>query len=362
VAESKGEIASLHAMVSSLPREEKETFERIFDVSVSEGSLRPPESMRPWLAGRFGSVESAMQQQIVRVANLVTMEEALFNPLRASRPLGRGLGPASAHPGEDPLRDPLTTTPEDVFGRVEGKHCITAGNVAKYEAFHGVVVFDEPDPLRFTREQVIDYIDTGCRWAQEAHDVDPEARYFFFMWNCGERAGASLRHGHAQVMLGRRRHYSKIEHLRRAARSYRDRYGRDYYEDLFHIHRSVGCGFERNGVRIMAYLCPVKEKETILMAPRLDLSFKERLYEALACFRDRMGVTTFNLALYLPPIAEVAEDWEGFPAMVRLVDRGDSSSLASDIGTMELYASNVVSSDPFEVAGVLKGCLAEPSD
>lgn len=362
MAESKGEIASLHAMVSSLPREEKEAFERIFDVSVSEGSLRPPESMKPWLAERFGSVESAMQQQIVRVANLVTMEEALFNPLRASRPLGRGLGQASVHSGEDPLRDPLTTTPEDVFGRVEGKHCITAGNVAKYEAFHGVVVFNEPDPLQFTREQVIDYIDTGCRWAQEAHGVDPEASYFFFMWNCGERAGASLRHGHAQVMLGRRRHYSKIEHLRRAAWSYRDRYGRDYYEDLFHVHRSVGCGFERDGVRTMAYLSPVKEKETILMAPRLGLSLKERIYEVLACFRDRMGVTTFNLALYLPPIAEVAEDWEGFPAMARLVERGDSRSLASDIGTMELYASSVVSSDPFEVARVLKGCLSEPAD
>ena len=33
-------------------------------------------------------------------------------------------------------------TPEDVFGRIRGRHCITASNVAKYDGFHAVVIFD----------------------------------------------------------------------------------------------------------------------------------------------------------------------------------------------------------------------------
>jgi hypothetical protein len=54
------------------------------------------------------------------------------------------------------------------------------------------------------------------------------------------------------------------------------------------------------------------------------------------------------------------EDWDGFPAMVRLVDRGDSKKVTSDIGAMELYASSVISSDPFEVAKMLRETLLHP--
>ncbi|KPJ52989.1 MAG: hypothetical protein AMJ37_02010 [Dehalococcoidia bacterium DG_18] len=104
----------------------------------------------------------------------------------------------------------------------------------------------------------------------------------------------------------------------------------------------------------MAYLTPVKEKEVILIAPELGRSLEERLYEVLACFRDRMGVTTFNAALFMPPIAPVEEDWRDFPTIARLVDRGNPKSKTSDIGAMELYASSVIASDPFDVARVVR--------
>ena len=59
-------------------------------------------------------------------------------------------------------------TPEDLFGRVTGRHAITASNIAKYDAFHGVVIFDHHNPLQFSREAIVDYLDVGLRWAQEA--------------------------------------------------------------------------------------------------------------------------------------------------------------------------------------------------
>ena len=52
----------------------------------------------------------------------------------------------------------------------------------------------------------------------------------------------------------------------------------------------------------------------------------------------------------MPPLAAVSEDWSGFPVIVRLVDRGDVNTRVADFGAMELYASSVVSSDPFAVA------------
>jgi len=75
-----------------------------------------------------------------------------------------------------------------------------------------------------------------------------------------------------------------------------------------------------------------------------------------------MGVTSFNAALFLPPIAPVEEDWGGFPAIARLVDRGNPRSKASDIGAMELYASSVISSDPFDVAQVVREALGQSVD
>ena len=60
------------------------------------------------------------------------------------------------------------------------------------------------------------------------------------------------------------------------------------------------------------------------------------------------------MIIQMPPIVEVEEDWNGFPVVVRIVDRGDLDSKVSDVGAMELYAASVVASDPFEVAEVLE--------
>ena len=67
-----------------------------------------------------------------------------------------------------------------------------------------------------------------------------------------------------------------------------------------------------------------------------------------------LGVLTFNVAFYMPPLAPAQEDWSGFPTVVHLVDRGNPANRTSDIGAMELYAASVVASDPFKVAEALR--------
>ena len=356
-------IADLPAAVSRLPESEKAVFQRIFRVDAVDGEIVPPDAMRPWIERHFGSVDATLRQRVVRVTNRVTCRGALFNPLRSRRPHSidgaaidlDALLPAEA---ENPLEQPLANTPADTFGRIEGKFCVTAANVAKFDGFHSLVIFNEHNPLRFNREMLNDYFDTGLRWAQAAHAVDPAAKYYLFMWNCLWRAGASLVHGHAQVLLGREAHYPAVEHLRRAARDYRARHNADYFNDLYHAHAAVGCGFEKEGVRVLANLAPVKENEVLLVAPRLSDSLKDRTYEALACLRDRLGVASFNLALYLPPIAAAEEDWRGFPAIIHIVDRGDLANRTSDIGAMELYAASVITSDPLQLARLLRDTLS----
>ncbi len=361
---SNSPILKLDEVVGSLPAAEKKRFQQIYTVTPAIGELRVPESMEPWVERQFGSVTAVTRQKIVRVTNKVTYEETLFSKLRASRPLDTGgidvqLAYANA---PDLFGNPHDNTPEDSFGRVVGKHSITASNVAKFDGLHGLVIFDDFNPLHFSREQVIDYIDVAREWAKKAQTAQPQAKYFIFIWNCLWRAGASIGHGHAHVMLTSGRHYAKVDRLRQAAVNYRQSCGSNYFVDMFQAHRAVGCAVKKGEVSILAYLTPFKDKEVILMAEELTLSLEERLYEVLACFRDRLGVTSFNLSLVTPPLAETEESWEDFPVMVRLVDRGSPSHRASDVGGMEIYAASVVSSDPIELARELREYLKGEED
>jgi hypothetical protein len=355
-------IDSLEEIVASLPAKKRALFQQIYAVTTCVGELRTPPSMEPWVRQRFGSVEAVTKQKIVKVTNRVTHEGSLFNRLRALRPMGpkeeKSIDAqlqAASH--QNLFRNPENNTPEDLFGRVEGKHCVTASNIAKYDGLHGVIIFNDFNPLHFSREEIIDYIDAGWEWARRAQAIKPQAKYFFFIWNCLWRAGASIYHGHAQVMLTRDRHYAKIDELRQAALSYRQNYGSNYFGDLFQVHRSIGCAMEKGKVKILTHLTPFKDNEVILMAEELNLSLKERIYEVLACFRDRIGVTCFNLSLVTPPLSETEESWEGFPVMARLVDRGDPDSRASDVGGMEIYGASVIASDPLDLARQLRQYL-----
>jgi galactose-1-phosphate uridylyltransferase len=355
------EIVDLDQLIAGLSRPERSLFERVFNVDISYGRLNPPESMRPWIEEHFGRVESTQIQKIVKVTNLITLEGVMFNWLRSHRPTwkanGQDLDAELARDNHDPLDDPHNDTPEDVFGRVEGRYCITASNIAKFDGLHSLIVFKERHPLRFDEEMLTDYIDTGTRWAEKGHSMDPQALYYLFMWNCLSRAGASLPHGHAQVMLGRGMHYAAVESLRRTALLYQAQYRTNYFEDLYRAHASVGCAFASDGVKVIANLTPRKENEVLLMAPKLNASLKHCLYEVLACYRDKLDVSSFNLVIYQPPLAPTEENWEGFPVVVRIVDRGNPSSRTCDIGAMELYAATVISSDPLKLARVLEDTL-----
>lgn len=351
-------ITELRAAVDQLPPEDRARIDRILHISESTGVLVAPASMHKWIESFFGSVAAVEQQKIVKTTNLVTFEGTLFNALRSSRPMEQGppedLGALLGSGTGDPFCRPQEGTPEDLFGRVRGEHAVTASNIAKYDAFHGVVIFDHHDPLAFSPEAIDDYLQVGLRWAHAALEADPQARYYFFMWNCLWKSGASILHGHAQVASTRDMHYAHVEGLRRAAVAYRERYGVNYFEDLLAVHGSLGLRASRAGVDLLASLTPVKEKEVWLIADAVGPDLADGIYRVLHCYTRQLGVTTFNVVLYLPPLAPVAEDWTGFPVIARIVDRGALHNKTADMGAMELYASSVVASDPFRLIEYLR--------
>ena len=353
-------ITDLPDLINTLRPEDRAVANRIFDVSATTGRLDPPEAMHAWIEESFGSVEAVRAQRIVRVTNRVTLQGTLFNGLRASRPLDTGVSVDLEREIEatigDPFCHPENGTPADVFGRLRGEHSITASNVAKYDGFHGVVIFDDHNPLHLTPEKVSDYISVGLEWCHKVLAADPEARYPFLMWNCLWRAGGSIIHGHAQVTVTRGTHYPRVERLRRAAASYRVERGSDYFDDLYRVHDSLGLGIPAEGdVRALASLVPIKEKELVVIGRSPEDEHLRRTVGALLRgYVQALGVRAFNVAFYMPPLVPVDEDWSDFPTVVHLVDRGSPANRTSDIGAMELFAASVVASDPFRVADLLR--------
>lgn len=338
-------------IVSELPKIKQAEFKKIFLVSVFDSEMQIPAEMQKRLIEKFGKIENIKKQKIVRIDNLFTWESTLFNSLRASRPMQKSNEKINLD-GDDDFCSPLTATPSDMSGRIKGKYAITASNLMKYDCYHDVIIFNKHNPLEFTYETISDAIDVALKWFEKINKNDKEAVYPFLIWNCLWRAGASIVHGHMQTTVTKNRHYPKVELLKKIAEEYKNKYKRDYFNDLYRIHESLGLAFSDKNAKIIASLTPIKEKEAIIVSENIDKNLKEAVYKVLRCFRDELGVRSFNLALIMPPLNK---KWKNFPYIVRIVDRGELNNKTSDIGAMELYAgSKVVSSDPFKIAEAIK--------
>ncbi len=354
------QIADLEDLLARLPADVRATVARLFQISSTVGRLDPPAEMEAWIVKLFGSVDAVREQRIIRVTDLVTLQGALFNELRARRPMevkgADEMRRTIEESAGDPFCRPETGTPADTFGRIRGDRGVTAANIAKYDGYHGVLVFDAHDPLaEMDADRLRDHLATARRWATAALEADPGARYYFLMWNSTWRAGGSVIHGHMQMTTTRGMHYPKVEALRRQALAYQARSERDYFDDLWTVHEKLGLGVEIGRARVFASLTPVKEREVIVLGRPGDdeSSLADGIARTIAAYRS-LGVVAHNMALYLPPLAPDGEDWRRFAPHARIVDRGDPANRTSDIGAMELYAASVIASDPFRVADALR--------
>ena len=359
-------ILDLPARLRGLSGEAGARADRLLDVRLIEGETDPPATLEPWLTRTFGSVEAVRHQSMLRVTNLATLDATIFAPLRNRRPLDgtHGTGDLAAEIAAtegDPFCDPENETPAERFGRVRGMRMLTGANAALADAHHAVLVFDDHDPLAFDRSLVADLFATGRAWADRVRTVDPDAANYVLLWNCLWRAGGSIVHGHAQALLGSGRHHARIERFRDDADVYNSRHRSDLAADLVNVHRDLDLAVDRGRVAILGHLTPLKEREMLVVGTpgmdERDPDFADAVAHALLAFRDQLGVRSFNLALWRPPLADegsASPGWEDFPTLVRIVDRGDPFSRPSDIGAMELYGTPIVGSDPYDVVSALR--------
>jgi hypothetical protein len=364
-------ITTICDRIAELPAQLHRVCEQLFFVDSVNGFTVPPAAMEDWVERQFGTLAAVREQTIIKIINRLTLEGALFNPLRAHRPGESRVDDAALEAyiaqrlgAGDLFREPLRDTTADRFGRIRGRFCVSASNVAKCDGWHGVVIFDEPHPLHFDQAQLCDYLAVASRWIAAAHAQDEQAIYPFILWNCLPKSGATLVHGHMQVVLGRGMHYGRVESWRRAAEEYRGRAGASYFDALFGVHQALDLAIPTaSELRGFAHLTPLRNREIVLLdhAAQRGYMLDEleplaiTLYGVLRKLIDGQGMRAFNVAIALPPLGPAAADWSDVPVFARLVDRGDPLATSSDWGAIELFGSGCVVEDPFAVARQLRG-------
>ncbi len=366
-------ILELPRLAEELPFWENTLWNRIYEVNVLQSKLRLVSGIRSWVEEKFGSVSEVEDHKIIRVTNLITGEGALFNSLRSKRPMtrfpSRDLDSlVEEHRQGCPFCSPEDRTPEDSFGRIRGKYCLTAANLTKYDGYHSLIIPREHHPLRFDEDMVEDYFQVAARWFHEvnvyaASEGDSTATlYPFLMWNCLWPAGSSVVHGHLQVTVTPKRHYPKVEQLRQCSLRYAYNYSSNYFQDLYVLHKALGLSWAEDEFRLLSLLTPIKEKEVWIFPPLGPVTFdKLGLVGRAVCrvlnrLKQQTPIQSFNVAVYLPPLEMEADavGWKEFPILARLVDRGNVFNRTTDFGAMELFATSVISSDPFSVARLLR--------
>jgi hypothetical protein len=201
-------------------------FDSLYLLDISVGEQVVPESFAPKVARWFRlpsdkddrqAIARGEHQRVLSVTNRCTCEATQFNYLRAMRPVPLSTDAEEAKVEEEIKRckgtcdfcAPLTQTAADPFGRVESKYCVTASNVAKAFASHGLVIFRDHHPVKaLCEEAVVDALQTTHKWMEKMmaaerlkNGYEDVFYYPTLYWNCLRKAGASQAHGHMQPVL-----------------------------------------------------------------------------------------------------------------------------------------------------------------
>lgn len=353
----KRTLSQLPEIVDSLSGEDQEVFENTMAVTVGVARIY----------SKTINLDGLSEQKIFTVRNKFEHLVDRINEARALRPQGTvDCGNLEARIEEERGRDPFcpenfeTKTPEHSFGRIKGVTCVTAANLYPASPWHAVIIFNEHNPFAApTRAQVLDRFYVSDEFARAANKADENAIYTSYMQNNLDPAGASIYHGHAQTQQLIGFHDGLMEAFYDIHHKYIQKYGRDYFPDLFRAHKAVGLAIEKNGVMIISSLTALKERSIRMIAYSFDDPQREVFADILHYFMDESGFSekAFNFGAVFRPIAYDGRDWNRFPAVIgEIVSRGDINKRNNSVAASEfILRSPVVAMDPYRVYdGIVK--------
>ncbi len=348
----KRSIMALVENIKSIRGKNKQIINELYTITEETGELIIPNSLSNWVRQTFGSTRAVEKQRIIKVVNNYSYEGAIFNELRAKRPLQAMKTDTNriikASEG-DAFCFPEEKTPYHKTGRLKNRFGgVTAANIAKDDKYHGIVIFKEHNPLEVSAMALSSYFLLAKEWLDKRYEEDKNAKYPFIMWNCLWKAGASVIHGHLQMSLSEGMHYAGIQFLREVAKKYKSRTKRSYFDDIIKVHDMLGLSRKINkNTFLIAPITPAKDKELWIISNDKFENIAMDIATLIRKYITRLHVESFNVGIIMPPLDN---SWKDFPIIVKIIDRGAAHINTSDIGSMELIARHsVITTDPYKV-------------
>ena len=363
-------IISLNQIIERLRPDQIESIQRIFEITTIKAGINidgefPQQIIQDFANNLHLDNEQAREliqnQLITRVYNKIEKKGALFNSLRAARPGAKTQNSISRiyqiikeSEKNCDFCKPISRTPQDIFGRIKGKHCITSANIARYDRFSSLIIFEKHNPLDFIEEEIADYLETAQKWFIRVLEHDHSYCYPFLFWNCLDSAAASKTHGHMQVLMANQRPYAQVADLIEAMKAFDG----EYLDELAHVYNILGLRTDFRDLNILYSLNPVKEMEMMIYhrdgSKDFPEGFSEVITKILRTFVHKLHTYSFNISLLTDRLPD-----NQFPYILRIVGRGDPLQNRCDIGGMELWAEPVISADPYKIKEHIDGGLQD---
>lgn len=380
-------ITRLKEAVELLDPPEQTLFWRLFELVDDRftndgrlhenGSMRIPDSIKPFVFNQFkgivGSndqekvVDEVSHQWTVTVTDRYAKKQGKYNPLREARPIDRSvenpfLRAITENEGKDPFCNPEERTPEGTFGRLADEYGTSCANLTKFSPYHEVLIGPH-NPYDMHKEHFVSQMSKALKYGQMVYTYDNEARHLTWGMNFGYRGGASQVHQHSQVIVDRgTMHHADVEEFHEVAARYRlENPGREYLADWLKVHEALGLAEHiedpdsSEGIWIVMPLTPSKERNVVVISSRpngngISDKFKDVCWGVVEFMMNDESVMEFNTKFYMTPFGRENEYWQDYRPMFTFVDRGVSTTPASDMGFMETSRIVVLSTDPKKIA------------
>lgn len=235
-------------------------------------------------------------------------------------------------------------------------------NKSPYGEHHGVGILSDAHfiPMEaYTEDRLLDSLTLTQDYFRAVRGKDPAARYPVYVWNFLPPSAGSIVHPHVQVLL-ERRPAPIIETLVERSRAWRARMREDFWDRLLREERarSERLVHEEAGLTILATFAPRGFREILILLPgsgslaELEAERTRQFARALTVLLrayHAMGVGSFNLVTYSPPMAEEPPP---FPFHAKLISRPYPSGIyTNDTGFFErMYDLWIIDTMPEDVA------------
>ncbi|XP_055881891.1 uncharacterized protein LOC106066092 isoform X2 [Biomphalaria glabrata] len=353
-------------------RELYDKFTCIYAVEKRQGTVKIPDSfvlkVKDWLGNNNELYQELYKQNIIHVTNMYTRETTVFNPLRDKRPVTK---PKESE--EDYLvritRESAINcdfckyknyTAEHEFGRLESDLSFSASNIFMLDRLHAVITIKDHDPVNWSYEQYMDMMQLTNTWLDRAFQNEPTAKFPAIIWDLLPKSGSSQLHPHNQVFLSPTRYQGMVEAWRRAAQDYFSDQHSNYFTDLITIYSALGLAVPYKSAVALASLTPRKDNEVVIIAPEAGDDFFQLIYYVLRGFMDDLKKFSFSLGGGYPAMDK--DDKVGrIPAFVRIITRGVTTEIRTDISALELFTATNVNIDPYKVVRSIQESLRKRS-